>query len=259
MISRVCWVASSQLTRACRRRHCPSACGNSCWAIAGVAMALAPMLAGQESIFAYLQTMNAIYFVPILAVVVVGMTTRRVSAKAANLGIAAGLLLLVGGYFIPVGTQSVTQTTIVAADAAQAQTFADAGATELRRFDSPPPLAERQAAKTTGELPQPTAFVEYQTTQEQSVYVAGGLINTFHYVGWVFAVIVGLMLVLGEIAPRPEPWVHRDVQAVKLTPWKLAVPAGAVLLLLVFAIYAAFAEQVSGGDALVSRAQALAN
>lgn len=212
------------------------------WAIAAVAMVLAPMLAGQDSIFAYLQTMNAIYFIPILAVVVVGMTTRRVSAKAANLGIAVGLLLLVGGYFIPIGTQTVVQSSIVAADSQQAEEFADAGATELRRFDSPPTLAERQAAKAAGDTPQPTPFVEYQTTAAKPVYMAGGLTNTFHYVGWVFAVIVGLMLVLGEIAPRPEPWVHRDVQAVKLTPWKLAVPAGAVLLLLVFAIYAVFAD-----------------
>lgn len=212
------------------------------WGIAAVAMVLAPMLAGQDSIFAYLQTMNAIYFIPILAVVVVGMTTRRVSAKAANIGIAAGLLLLVGGYFLPVGSTTVQETSIVAVDSEKAQGLADAGATEVRRFESAPTLAERQAAEAEGESPRPTTFIEYQTTKDKTLHIAGDLTNTFHYVGWVFAVIVGLMLVMGEVCPRPEPWVHQDVGAVKLTPWKLAVPAGVVLLVLVFAIYAVFAD-----------------
>ncbi|MFI4861693.1 MAG: solute:sodium symporter family transporter [Phycisphaerales bacterium JB063] len=212
------------------------------WGIAIVAMTLAPMLAGQDSIFAYLQTMNAIYFIPILAVVVVGMTTCRVSGKAANIGIAAGLLLLLGGYFIPVGTTTVEQTTVVVADSEGAQKLIDSGAAELRRFESAPTLAERQVAQAEGSTAQPTTFAEYRTTQTKTLHIAGDLTNTFHYVAWVFAVIVGLMLVLGEIAPRSEPWVHRDAQAVNLTPWKLAVPAGIGLLVLVFAIYALFAD-----------------
>jgi SSS family solute:Na+ symporter len=212
------------------------------WGIAAVAMTLAPLLAGQESIFAYLQTMNAIYFIPILAVVVVGMTTRRVSARGANLGIVAGLLLLVGGYFIPVGTADDVQTHTVVVDSAAAEKLADSGATELRRFVSEPTLAQRQTAEANEETAEPTAFVEYQTTGTKTLHIAGDLTNTFHYVGWVFAVIVGLMLVMGEVAPRKEPWVHQDVKAVNLTPWKLAVPAGLGLLVLVLAIYAVFAD-----------------
>ncbi|MGB0767145.1 MAG: solute:sodium symporter family transporter [Phycisphaeraceae bacterium] len=52
------------------------------WIIAIVAMTLAPLLAKTDSIFQYLQTMNAIYFIPLLAVVVVGLLTRRVGAAA---------------------------------------------------------------------------------------------------------------------------------------------------------------------------------
>lgn len=70
-----------------------------CTAIA--AMFVAPLLAGQESIFAYLQDMNAIYFIPIFAVVLVGMLRPRVPAPAAFWAMALGLVLIAVKYFVP--------------------------------------------------------------------------------------------------------------------------------------------------------------
>ena len=70
-------------------------------------MSLAPLLAGQDSIFGYLQQMNAIYFIPILAVVMVGMLTRRVPAVAANVGLIMGVSLIALGYFIPSFDQAI--------------------------------------------------------------------------------------------------------------------------------------------------------
>ena len=77
------------------------------FAIAIVSMSLAPLLAGQDSIFGYLQQMNAIYFIPILAVVMVGMLTRRVPAVAANVGLIMGVSLIALGYFIPSFDQAI--------------------------------------------------------------------------------------------------------------------------------------------------------
>lgn len=71
------------------------------WLIAIVAMILAPMLQGQESIFSYLQKMNGIYFIPIFSVVVVGMLTRRVPPSAAKFALIAGFTIIASGYFIP--------------------------------------------------------------------------------------------------------------------------------------------------------------
>ena len=212
------------------------------WIIAIIAMLIAPPLAKQESIFGYLQTMNAIYFIPILAVVVVGMLTRRVSAKAANIGLFAGLVLLVGGYFIPVGTKTVQEQIIVAAESQDAKDLAEKDAVVVRRFDSQPTLAQRQKAREAGEAPKATAFIEFKTTEKKTRHIAGDWVHTFHYVGWVFAFIVGLMLVVGEMVPRPAPWVHHDVKAVDLTPWKYALHGGIALLIAVFAIYAFFAD-----------------
>ncbi|MEX1048116.1 MAG: solute:sodium symporter family transporter [Akkermansiaceae bacterium] len=65
------------------------------------AMFVAPLLAGQESIFAYLQNMNAIYFIPIFSVVVVGMLHPRVPSRAAFWALVLGLVLIGTKYFIP--------------------------------------------------------------------------------------------------------------------------------------------------------------
>lgn len=66
-----------------------------------ISIAVAPLLAETGGIFNYLQKMNAIYFIPILTVVAVGMLTRRVPAKAAKFALIAGILLIATGYFLP--------------------------------------------------------------------------------------------------------------------------------------------------------------
>ncbi|WP_353979269.1 solute:sodium symporter family transporter [Salinicola endophyticus] len=71
------------------------------WIMAVASMAIAPLLAGQESLFDYLQTMNAIYFIPILAVVIVGLLTKRVPESAAIFGLIGGIVLIALGYFVP--------------------------------------------------------------------------------------------------------------------------------------------------------------
>ncbi|MFG6667622.1 solute:sodium symporter family transporter [Halomonas sp. HNIBRBA4712] len=70
------------------------------WVMALTAMTIAPLLAGQDSLYDYLQKMNAIYFIPIFAVVVVGLLTRRVPPVAAKVALVGGCLLIFAGYFI---------------------------------------------------------------------------------------------------------------------------------------------------------------
>lgn len=69
--------------------------------IAIAAMLGAPLLAAQKTIFTYLQDMNAIYFIPIFSVVLVGLLNRRVPAKAASIAMIAGILLISLGAFVP--------------------------------------------------------------------------------------------------------------------------------------------------------------
>lgn len=65
------------------------------------AIIIAPLLQQAGSIFNYLQKMNAIYFIPILAVVLIAIMTRKVPAAAANLALVLGVILIGIGYFIP--------------------------------------------------------------------------------------------------------------------------------------------------------------
>ena len=144
--------------------------------IALAAMGSAPLLARTGSIFGYLQKMNGMYFIPIFAVVVVGMLSRRVPPLAAKVGLVAGFVIIAVGYFVP-------------------------------PFDA---------------------------------IVAA--MHEFHFLGIVFAYLVLLMLIIGELAPLPEEWQQQDVQAVNMTPWPRARQAGTTLLVLVLLIYVTFAD-----------------
>lgn len=68
--------------------------------IALFAMTTAPILAGQDSIFGYLQAMNGIYFIPLLAVVLVGFFNKTASQKAANIGLIYSLVMMLLGSFV---------------------------------------------------------------------------------------------------------------------------------------------------------------
>ena len=79
------------------------------YAIAIVAMVVAPMLLGQDSIFGYLQKMNGLYFIPILLVMVMGLLSKRVPAWSANLALVMGFVLIALGYFVPALAEKVAQ------------------------------------------------------------------------------------------------------------------------------------------------------
>ncbi len=70
------------------------------FAMTVICIFVAPLLVKAGGIFNYLQTMNAIYFIPILAVVAVGMTTRKVPAAAASTALVAGVLAIAAVYFV---------------------------------------------------------------------------------------------------------------------------------------------------------------
>ncbi|MDO4628689.1 MAG: solute:sodium symporter family transporter [Planctomycetia bacterium] len=76
-------------------------------------------------------------------------------------------------------------------------------------------------------------------TRFDLVKIMGG----FHFLGIVFATLIVSMFVWSLISPRREgTWVQKDAQAVDLTPWRYAVPAGVALVLVVVTIYAVFAD-----------------
>ena len=121
--------------------------------------------------------MNGIYFIPIFAVVVVGLLNRKVPALAGRVGLGVGIVVIALGYFFPPAAAAIS---------------------------------------------------------------AAG-IHEFHFLGIVFALLVALMLVIGKLQPRAEPWHMVYTKEVDLTPWKGAKWASLILLFLVIAIYVFFA------------------
>ncbi len=70
------------------------------WVLAVLTMCTAPLLMQYESIFAYLQKMNGIYFIPIFAVVICGMLFRHIPPVAAKVSLLSGIAIIVCGYFV---------------------------------------------------------------------------------------------------------------------------------------------------------------
>ena len=146
------------------------------WSVAVAAMCIAPLLAKTTSIFGYLQKMNGMYFIPIFAVVLGGMLSRRVPARAAKTALVSGFIVIAMGYFVS-------------------------------------PFNKIVAA-----------------------------MHEFHFLGIVFAYLLISMFVMGELNPRSEEFVQKDVKAVDMTPWKHARITGAILVGIVLLIYVLFAD-----------------
>ena len=70
------------------------------FAVTVASVIIAPMLMNAGSIFGYLQSMNGLTFIPLLAVVVVAMISKKVPAKAANTVLICGIILNALGYFV---------------------------------------------------------------------------------------------------------------------------------------------------------------
>ena len=74
------------------------------WMIAISSMIIAPLLhhpvIQEKGIFDYLQKMNGLYFIPVFAVVLVGMLTRRVPPIAAKTALPTGFAVIAIGYFV---------------------------------------------------------------------------------------------------------------------------------------------------------------
>jgi SSS family solute:Na+ symporter len=66
--------------------------------------------------------------------------------------------------------------------------------------------------------------------------------SNFHLMGIVFLLLVGIMFVASKVSPRAEAWVLETRTPIDMTPWKNAKWASLLLVILVFAIYAAFAK-----------------
>jgi len=67
-------------------------------------------------------------------------------------------------------------------------------------------------------------------------------VYNFHFLGFVFAALVALMIGWAAVAPRAEPWRLETQTPIDMTPWKAAPWASLGLVAIVVAIYGSFAS-----------------
>ena len=71
-------------------------------ALALASIIIAPLLAQMESIFTYLQKVNGIYSVPIIAIFLLGIFTKHIPAIGAKVGMVVGFVLYAYFVFFPI-------------------------------------------------------------------------------------------------------------------------------------------------------------
>ncbi|QDS96435.1 putative symporter YidK [Roseimaritima multifibrata] len=180
--------------------------------IALAAMTMAPMLAGQDSIFGYLQKMNGLYFIPIFAVVLVGMLSKKTPAIAANIALVVGVVVIFCGYFAPGFSSVVGQIhefhflgIVFVSLVAMMLGFAAIAPRPSHQHSS---AGQGSAAKSDLAADQPYAPLQTGSEGLQTDDSSDD-----------------------EFPPSP----------IDMTPWPLALPAGITLAIIVVGIYAWFA------------------
>lgn len=63
----------------------------------------------------------------------------------------------------------------------------------------------------------------------------------FHFLGFVFALLVVIMLIWAAIKPREAAWTLETDTPIDMTPWKGAKLTSLILIVVVVGIYASFA------------------
>ena len=67
-------------------------------------------------------------------------------------------------------------------------------------------------------------------------------IHFLHLYAILFAIEVGIMLIAGQLSPRPEAWTYENKHIVDLTPWHFAVPMAFTLFSAVVFLYLLFSK-----------------
>ncbi|NER15900.1 solute:sodium symporter family transporter [Spongiivirga citrea] len=190
--------------------------------LAAVSMTIAPFIRNApDGLFAYIQESLGSLSVPILAVVAIGILTKKVPAIGAKVVLVGGVIMYLISQFImsPIFIQS-------ALDKAGIQ-----GSNFLGGLED-----EQLAAyfKEIGVTDIP-AHMEKISLIEAEAYP-----HFLHVMGILFVVNIIIMLIFGALKPKQNIYVPKVTRVIDTTPWKWAVPVGIFITLLVLSTYLIF-------------------
>ncbi|MCQ2378835.1 MAG: solute:sodium symporter family transporter [Victivallaceae bacterium] len=99
------------------------------------------------------------------------------------------------------------------------------------------------AAKTALALGLGSIVFEYFVAPHFGFSLAQKCGHLYYFLAIVFWAMVFLIWIWGIVSPRKEgAWIQRDAHAVDLRQWKYTVPAAAIMVAIVFALYFIFAD-----------------
>lgn len=235
--------------------------------LAIAAMCIAPLIANAGSLFAYLQEINGIYSIPILTIIVVGYLTKWVPAKAAKIALVLGSLLYIISQF---GLKPYLENQHINAEKADLITLAERIQTESKTisdydFTALYSSLEALSSATTVDSKLVGAFssdlsairndafsndsasqftdllkLSDDFNEQVKITTTGAYPHFLDVMAILFALNVGIMLLIGRISPREKPFVHEYTKQVDITPWNYVKQASIAICVIVLSIYIYF-------------------
>ncbi|MFP2995847.1 solute:sodium symporter family transporter [Spongiivirga sp. MCCC 1A20706] len=190
--------------------------------LAVISMSISPFIKfAPDGLFSYIQQSLGSLSVPILAVVTIGILTKKVPALGAKIVLIGGVimylisLLILGPYFVSsaLDKAGLDSSSFINGleDADKAAYFTKIGVTDI------------------------AAHMEKISIVEAEAYP-----HFLHIMGILFVVNIIIMLIVGAIKPKQDIYVPKVTRVIDVTPWKWAVPVGIVITLLVLSTYLIF-------------------
>jgi len=217
-----------------------------------VSMIIAPFIAfAPDGLFSYIQQSIGSLSVPILAVVLTGMFTKKVPAIAAKTVMIGGVILYLISLLwaepnfrnqavkdaIADGTISQTEHIVYKANSEKlfdlkGQIIADK---EMEALKSKK-LTPKELSLIKGESR--TAILA--SIKKVNVIRAEAYPHFLHVMGIIFALSIAYMLFMSAIKPRKTPYEPKITGVIDITPWKYSFVTGIVIAILVLSTYFIF-------------------
>ena len=194
--------------------------------LAIVSIIIAPFIANAPAgLFDYIQQALGSLSVPILAVVLVGILTKKVPALGAKIAMVSGVimylfsLLFLGPKMI---NSSLEENNLVSSKYINSLIVKDN-------------IDNRQVFFDSINITDVDAYLSKVKLVEAEAYP-----HFLHIMGILFVVNIIIMLIVGAIKPKTDVYVPTQTQAIDTTPWKYAYIVGALIVLLVLSTYLIF-------------------
>lgn len=190
--------------------------------LAIISMIIAPFIANApDGLFAYIQESLGSLSVPILAVVTIGILTKKVPALGAKIVLTLGVLMYLVSQFI-----MKPKFIAIALEEAGIK-----GSSFLNGLTKEETIAYFKQMNIT-DVP---AHLEQLSRIEAEAYP-----HFLHIMGILFVINIAIMLLTGIIYPKKNIHIEKVTEEIDVTPWKHAIILGILLTILVLSTYFIF-------------------